>query len=49
VRLEVRDEAGNLQSVETPEPVQLIRTRPQGRIRDVRPISEARKSAETQR
>jgi hypothetical protein len=45
VRLEARDEAGNRQVAETPEPVLLIRTRPQGRIRDVRPVSEARKGA----
>ena len=40
VRLEVRDEAGNVGSYETPDPVSLDRQRPQGRIRGVRPVGQ---------
>jgi hypothetical protein len=40
LRLEVRDEAGNLGIAETPEPVYLDRRRPQVRIRDIRPLEE---------
>jgi hypothetical protein len=42
IRLEVRDEAGNMRAVESPQPVTIDRIRPQGRILDVRPIGEAR-------
>ncbi len=38
LRLEVRDEAGNLAIQETPEPLFLDQRRPQGRIREVRPV-----------
>jgi hypothetical protein len=38
LRLEVRDEAGNVGTFETPQPVALDRHRPEGRIRGVRPI-----------
>ena len=38
LRLEVRDEAGNVAIVEPDEPVLLERARPQGHIRDVRPV-----------
>jgi hypothetical protein len=38
LRLEVRDEAGNVGTFETPEPLALDRHRPAGRIRGVRPL-----------
>lgn len=38
LRLEVRDEAGNVATFETAEPVSLDRHRPEGRIRGVRPL-----------
>ncbi len=38
VRLEALDQASNVQSVQTPEPVTLNRIRPQGRINAVRPL-----------
>ncbi len=38
ILLEARDEAGNLTSHELGEPVSLERIRPQGRIREVRPL-----------
>jgi hypothetical protein len=38
LRLEVRDEAGNVASFDTPNPVGLDRYRPSGRIRGVRPL-----------
>lgn len=41
LRLEVRDEAGNLQVVESRDPVAIDRLRPKGRIRQVRPVREA--------
>lgn len=37
LRMEVRDEAGNVQTVEPTEPLALDRSAPQGRIRAVRP------------
>jgi hypothetical protein len=40
VRLEVRDEAGNVGAFETAEPVSLDRHRPEGRIRSVRPLGQ---------
>lgn len=40
LRLEVRDEAGNLQAVELPEAVSTIGWQPQGRILNVRPAAE---------
>lgn len=39
LKLEVRDEAGNIGRFETPEPISLNRQLPQGRIRDVRPVA----------
>lgn len=39
LRLEARDEAGNVGAYETPEPVRIERQRPQGRIIGVRPVS----------
>ena len=39
LRLEVRDEAGNVGVFDTAEPVAVDRHRPEGRIRGVRPIS----------
>ncbi|HWA97666.1 MAG TPA: Ig-like domain repeat protein [Pirellulales bacterium] len=41
LRLEVRDEAGNTTIVESEQPVTIERVRPQGRILNVRPISDA--------
>ena len=41
LRLEVRDEAGNLGIFETPQAVQLDQFRPVVHIRDVRPVSHA--------
>ena len=38
LRLEVRDEAGNVGTYDTAEPVALDRHRPAGRIRGVRPL-----------
>lgn len=40
LRLEVRDEAGNVGIFETAEPVSLDRHRPEGRIRGVRPLGQ---------
>ena len=40
LRLEVRDEAGNVGIFDTADPVALDRHRPEGRIRGVRPISQ---------
>ena len=37
LRVEARDEAGNVGVYETPDPISLDRQRPQGRIRGVRP------------
>jgi hypothetical protein len=41
LRLEVRDEAGNVATSDTADPVALDRQRPEGRIRGVRPITTA--------
>jgi hypothetical protein len=41
LRLEVRDEAGNIQTVESSEAVTILRTRPQGRILGVRPVGDS--------
>ncbi len=41
LRLEVRDEAGNVGVFETTEPVALDRRRPEGHIRGVRPVGQA--------
>jgi hypothetical protein len=40
LRLEARDEAGNLGTFETPQAVSLDRHRPEGRIRNVRPLGQ---------
>jgi hypothetical protein len=37
LRMEVRDQAGNVQAVSTPEPVSLTAGRPKGHIRGIRP------------
>jgi len=39
LRLEVRDEAGNIGLFETPDPIAVSRQRPQGRILNVRPVN----------
>lgn len=49
IRLEVRDEAGNVAAAESREPITIDRIRPQGRILDVRPIGEARQRPATLR
>ncbi|MCE9607468.1 MAG: hypothetical protein K8U03_21485, partial [Planctomycetia bacterium] len=41
LKLDVRDEAGNVGTFITPEPVVIDRVRPQGKIRGVRPIGES--------
>lgn len=41
IRLDVRDEAGNVASVETSGPISLERELPTARIRDVRPVGPA--------
>lgn len=41
LRMEVRDEAGNVQSVANPEPVSLDLARPRIRIRDVIPVDDS--------
>ena len=41
LRLEVRDPAGNVEVVDTPEPVPLAPQRPRGHIRSVRPLDGA--------
>jgi hypothetical protein len=41
LRLEARDEAGNVGAYESPEPVVLQRVVPQGRLRSVRPVGES--------
>ena len=43
LRLEARDEAGNVGAYETPDPLSLDRQRPQGRIRGVRPLGQSPK------
>ena len=40
LRLEVRDEAGNVGVHETPEPVTIDQSRPTIRVRDVRPVGQ---------
>jgi len=48
LKVDARDEAGNLQSVRSSDPIEILRVRPQGRILNVRPIGDAaRKSAKT--
>lgn len=39
IQLEVRDEAGNISHVTTPDPVAMDRVRPKGLIRSVRPLA----------
>ncbi len=41
LRLEVRDEAGNVAAFEAADPISLDRVLPQGRLRNVRPIGES--------
>jgi hypothetical protein len=41
LRLEVRDEAGNIGTFEAADPISLERVLPQGRLRDVRPVSDS--------
>jgi hypothetical protein len=41
LKLDVRDEAGNVGTFVTPEAVSLTRVKPQGKIRGVRPIGES--------
>lgn len=48
LRLEVRDEAGNVTAFEAAEPVPLERVLPQGRLRHVRPVSESSRFASPQ-
>ncbi len=45
LRIEIRDEAGNLGVYETAEPVSLDRHRPEGHIRGVRSVGQAERSA----
>ena len=40
LRIEARDQAGNVGVYETPDPITLDRRRPQGRIRGVRPVGQ---------
>jgi len=47
LRLEVRDEAGNIRIDDSTEPVTIERFRPQGRIRDVRSAGEASRNSRT--
>lgn len=47
LRLEVRDEAGNVRIDDSTEPVTIERFRPQGRIRDVRSAGEASRKSRT--
>jgi hypothetical protein len=47
LRLEVRDEAGNVGAHETTEPVSLDRTAPAARIRDVRPLGALSQPADS--
>lgn len=42
LRLEIRDEAGNVQAVDTRDPLALDRVRPQGHLRGVRPATAGR-------
>jgi hypothetical protein len=41
LRLEARDEAGNVGVYETPQPISLDRTSPSARIRDVHPVGQS--------
>ena len=45
LRLEIRDEAGNLGAYETSDPVSLDRHRPEGHIRGVRPVGQTDRGA----
>ena len=45
LRIEFRDEAGNIGVYETPQPIPLDRQRPQGHIRGVRPINRSAQGA----
>lgn len=45
LRLEVRDEAGNLATCETPQPVTVDRLRPSARIRNVRPVADTARTS----
>ncbi len=49
LRIEARDEAGNLGMYELAEPVTLHRQRPQGRIRGVRPVEQTQRTLPTRR
>ena len=49
LKLEVRDEAGNVGTDETQSPVLIDRQRPQGRIRGVRPSTAASPAGTSQR
>jgi hypothetical protein len=44
LRLEARDEAGNVATFDSHEPVALQRVLPQGRLRDVRPVGVSARS-----
>ena len=44
LRLEVRDEAGNLSIDQRKEPLALDQTRPTAKIREVRPVAKNRRS-----
>jgi hypothetical protein len=41
LRLEVRDEAGNVSTFDTPEPILIDQQRPEGHIRGIRPVGSA--------
>lgn len=47
VRLEVRDQAGNITARETPTPITINRTQPTGTLRGVRPVESDRWQNET--
>jgi len=47
LRLEVRDEAGNVTTIEPPDPITIGRARPQGRIRDIRARDESARRPRT--
>jgi hypothetical protein len=49
LRIAVRDEAGNVEQYDTPDPVGLDPVRPKGRIRSVRPAEEAAMNAKARR
>jgi hypothetical protein len=48
LRLEVRDEAGNVATFDASEPVVLQRVLPQGRLRDVRPVGVSARAGSPQ-